>query len=65
MTDGMVRGLDQATASSTVFTELEELLLHQTVHREAIYLTGHSLGGALAVTFAQLLSVRSTIKPHS
>lgn len=62
MTDGMVRGLEQPTATgSSVFTELQELLSQQSVHRGAIYLTGHSLGGALAIAFAQLLSVRSAV----
>ena len=61
MTDGFVRGLEQRASSSTeasVYEDLQALLLSSCDDGKEIFLTGHSIGGAGIVTFAQLLAVR-------
>ena len=61
MTDGFVRGLEQRVSSSTeasVYEELQAILLSSCDETKEIFLTGHSIGGAGIVTFAQLLAVR-------
>lgn len=60
MQDGLVRGLEQlglSTSGRSIYEEIEAVLLRHATDRR-IYLTGHSLGGALAVILAQLLAVR-------
>jgi thioesterase domain-containing protein len=58
--NGFYRGLmqpDPAKPDQTVFHRIADILKEQP-EGVPLYLTGHSLGGALAVTFAALIAAR-------
>lgn len=53
----MVRGLmRQSLNGGPIFARLKSILRSHATSSSEIFLTGHSLGGALAATFAQMLA---------
>lgn len=60
MGDGYVRGLDKLRPNNqSAYEILEGLITTEAARGKKIFLTGHSLGGATAGIFAQLLASRS------
>lgn len=60
MSDGFVRGLDKPRRTGqSAYEGLEALVTAAAGRGAEVFLTGHSLGGATAVVFAQLLATRS------
>lgn len=64
MMKGFVRAFDQPLARSkrTAYETLKKIIA-DLPNTSELFLTGHSLGGAIAVVFAMLLSARQAASP--